>query len=205
MTISWIDEFFSEITRIGKERFKQNSVLPKKASLPLEFLKTLEPLEECGREEFLRARTILKQGLGVFWEKTDPWQSIAVADGTEAVTQIKSAFLKALTGTRKDDHVYMNFVMRDFLEWMSRYGDSFEALWSERLAFLFFEAHGDGDRQRKSYVTNLFYAVKAVSKIKWDFRRDKSAVHMWQLYLRPLVTRFETVVGGFSDPAQSVK
>lgn len=205
MTISWIDEFFSEITRIGKERFKQNSVLPKKASLPLEFLKTLEPLEECGREEFLRARTILKQGLGVFWEKTDPWQSIAVADGTEAVTQIKSAFLKALTGTRKDDHVYMNFVMRDFLEWMSRYGDSFEALWSERLAFLFFEAYGDGDRQRKSYVLNLFYAIKAVSKIKWDFRRDKSAALLWQSCLKSLVTRFETVVAGFSDPAQSIK
>lgn len=205
MTISWVDEFFSEIARIGKERFKQKSVLPKKASLPLEFLETLKTLEEGGREEFLRARTILKQGFGVFWEKTDPWQSIAAACGTDAVTQIKSVLLKTLTGTRKDKKVYMNFVMRDLLEWMSRYGDSFEALWSERLAFLFFEAHGDGDRQRKSYVTNLFYAVKAVSKIKWDFRRDKSAVHMWQLYLRSLVTRFETMVGGFSDPAQSVK
>jgi tetratricopeptide (TPR) repeat protein len=205
MTISWVDEFSSEIARIGKERFKQNSVLPKKASLPLEFLETLETFEEGGREEFLRARTILKQGLKGYWEKTDPWQSIAVADGVEAVSRMKSILLKVLTGTRKDNHVYMNFVMRDLLEWMSRHGDSFEALWSERLAFLFFEAHGDGDRQRKSYVTNLFYAVKAVSKIKWDFRRDKSAVHLWQLYLKSLVTRFENVVGGFSDPAQSIK
>lgn len=205
MTISWADEFSSEIARIGKERFKRNRALPKNASLPLEFLETLETFEEGGREEFLRARTIIKQGLRGYWEKTDPWQSIAVADGVEAVARMKSILLKILTGTRKDNHVYMNFVMRDLLEWMSRYGDSFEALWSERLAFLFFEAHGDGDRQRKSYVTNLFYAVKAVSKIKWDIRRDKSAVHLWQLYLKSLVTRFETVVGGFSDPAQSIK
>ena len=211
MNLSWINDFAAEITKIDKARRDKTVALPTKQVLPLDFLATLQTFEESGRKEFQNLREILKKGLLRYWESVDPWNDIANKDGKDFLANLKGGLLRVLTGKRKEGNVYMRYVARDFLNWISNYGDPFEMLWAERLAFLFFEAHGNGDIARRQYVAILFGAVKVANRIYKQSTKaklgtgGKSAARLWELPLKTLVSRFETVINGFADQSQRSK
>lgn len=196
MDTSWLNKFSEVAGRLAGICRKSRELLKQSPENEVE----ASELAKAKVAEAEKLYTVLKNALTKYWDSVMPWEGISAREGAQSVAEIQDRLLEFLTYTQKNKETaqvsfYLADAARVLLDWMKASKDPYDHVWADRLAYLFFSAHGSRDFHRTNYLAYLLAAMKALDSIS-----TKKCSVTWKDAFRTLVSRFETVVNGLKDP-----